>query len=89
MSEKTLKFNNIRANKIEFDKSNQSIDLGLVNVDQIEVSDKIKHNDDDFKYFICYKEHEIVKLLYIALPQMTGYIKYFENEGKHVFRNQR
>ena len=40
MSEKTLKFNNIRANKIEFDKSNQPFDLSLVNVDQIEVSDK-------------------------------------------------
>ena len=43
MSEKTLKFDNIRANKKEFLKSKQPIDLNLVNVDQIVVSDKFKH----------------------------------------------
>ena len=33
MSEKTLKFNNIRVNKKEFHKSKQPIDLMSVNVD--------------------------------------------------------
>ena len=42
------------------------------------VSDKLKHSDDDFKYFIGYKEGEIIKPLCIILPQMTGYIRYFE-----------
>ena len=32
MSEKALKFNNIRVNKLEFRKSKQSIDLKSVNV---------------------------------------------------------
>ena len=40
MSEKTLKFDNIRVNKKEFHKSKQPINLDLVNVDQIVVSDK-------------------------------------------------
>ena len=40
MSEKTLKFDNIRVNKKEFHKYKQPIDLHLVNVDQIVVSDK-------------------------------------------------
>ena len=44
MSEKTLKFNNIRVNKKEFYKSKQLIDLMSVNMDQIVVSDKFKHN---------------------------------------------
>ena len=35
MSEKTLKFNNVRVNKKEFHKSKQPIDLDLVTVDQI------------------------------------------------------
>ena len=69
MSEKTLKFDNIRVNKKEFNKSKQPIDLGLVNVDQIVVSDKFKHSDDGFKYFIGYKEGEIIKPLCIILPQ--------------------
>ena len=44
MSEKTLKLNNIRVNKKEFYKSKQLIDLMSVNMDQIVVSDKFKHN---------------------------------------------
>ena len=35
ISEKTLKFDNIRVNKKEFHKSKQPIDLDLVNIDQI------------------------------------------------------
>ena len=82
MNEKTLKFDNIRVNKREFYKSKQPIDLDLINVNQIVVSDKFKHSDDDFKYFIGYEEGKIVKPLYTILPQMTGYIKHFENGGK-------
>ena len=82
MSEKIIKFNNIRVNKKEFHKSKQPIDLDLVNVDQIALSDKFKHWDGGFNYFIAYKEGEIVKPLCIILLQMTGYVKYFENRGK-------
>ena len=38
MSEKTLKFNNIRLNKKELHISKQPIDLELVNVDQIVIN---------------------------------------------------
>ena len=49
-----------------------------VDLDQIVVSYKFKHNDESFKYFIGYLKSEIVKPLCIILPQMSGYIKYFE-----------
>ena len=52
MSEKTLKFDNIRLNEKEFHKSKEPINLDLLNVDQIVVSDRFKHSDDGFKYFI-------------------------------------
>ena len=81
---KTLKFNNIRLNKKKFHKSNEPIDLMSVIVDQIVVSDNFKHNNEGFKYFIGYQEGEIVKPLCIILPQMSGYIKYFENGGKNM-----
>ena len=84
MREKTLKFDNIVVNKKEFHKSKQPINLDLVNVDQIVTSDKFKHSDDGFKYFIDYKEDDIVKPLCIILLQMSGYIKYFENGGKNM-----
>ena len=46
--------------------------------------DKFKHSVGGFKYLIGHKEGEIVKPLCIILPQMTGYIKYFENGGKNM-----
>ena len=84
MSEKTLKFNNIVVNKKEFHEYKQPIDLDLINVVQVVISDKFKYNDDGFKYFIGYKEDDIVKPLCISLPQMSGYIKYFDIGGKNM-----
>ena len=84
MNEKTLKFDNIKVNKKEFHKFKQPIKLDLANADQIVISDKFKHSDDGFKYFIGYKEVETVKPLCIILPQMNAYIKYFENGGKNM-----
>ena len=75
MSEKTLKFNNIKINKKESHKSKQSIDLDSIITDKIVVSDKFRHNEEGFKCFIGYQEDEIVKPLCIILPQMDGYIK--------------
>ena len=83
MSEETLKINNIRLNKKEIHKSKKPIDLLSVNVDQIVVSDKFRHNNEGFNFFIGYQE-EIVKPLCIILSQMNGYKKYFENGGKNM-----
>ena len=55
-----------------------------VTVDQIVVSDKFKHNNDGFKYFIGYQYGGIVKPLCFILPRMSGYIKHFENSGKNM-----
>ena len=63
MSEKTLKCYNIRVNEKEFHTFKQPINLDVKNIDQVVVSDKFRHNDDGFKYFIGYKEGEIVKPL--------------------------
>ena len=82
MGEKTLKFNNIKVNKKEFHRSKQAIDLDLVDTGKIVVSDRFKHREG-FKYFIGYQEDE-TKPLCIILPQMNGYIKYFENGGKNM-----
>ena len=78
MTKKTLKFNNIIVNKKKFHMFKNAIDLMSVNVNKIVVSDKFNHNEDCFKYFIGYQKGEIVRPLCIILPQMSGYIKYFE-----------
>ena len=68
MGEKALKFDNIRINIKEFHKFKKPINLDLVNVNEVVVSDKFKHSDDGLKYFIGCKEGEIVKPLCIILP---------------------
>ena len=84
MSEKTLKLNNIILNKTKFHRSKEPINLLPVDLDQIVVSYKFKHNGKSFKYFICYLKGEIVKPLCIILLKRNGYIKYFENGGKNM-----
>ena len=79
-----LKFNNIKINKKDFHKSKQATDLDSVTTDKIVVSDKFKHTEEGYKYFIGYQEDEIIKPLCIILPQMNGYIKYFDNGGKNM-----
>ena len=61
MIEKTLKFDNIRLDKKEFHKSKQPINLDLVNLDQIVISDKFKHSNDGCNYFIGFGEGEVLK----------------------------
>ena len=84
MTKKTLKFNNIWVNKKKFYLSEEPIDLMSANIDQIVVSDNLNHNNNGSRYFIGYQEGEIVKPLCIILPQITGYIKYFEYGGKNT-----
>ena len=64
--------------------SKKAIDLMSVNVNKIVVSDKFNYNEDGYKSFIGNQKGEIVKPLCVILPQMSGYIKYFENGGKNM-----
>ena len=72
MSEKTLKFDNVRVAKKEFHKSNQSINLDSVILDSILISENFKCSDNDFRYFIAYKKDEIVKPLCIIMYYFTS-----------------
>ena len=83
MGVEILKFNNFIMDKKTFHKLKEPIDLLSVNIDQIVVFDKFKNNNEGFKYFIGYW-NELVVPLCIILPQMSGYIKYFENRSKNM-----
>ena len=83
MSEQTLKFHDNVVKKKEFHDFKQAIALNLVNTNKIVVSDKLKHSDDGFKYSIDFlDDDDVIRPLFIILPQMSGYIKYFDNGGK-------
>ena len=52
MSEKTWKFGNATVNKKEFYASEKYITLNWVDIAEMVISDKFKHNRKGFKYFI-------------------------------------
>ena len=84
-----LIFGDIEVSKKEFYESKKVVNLKEVEVDKIVVSNNIKRNNDVSKVFIGYINDNfpdnisgIVTPLCIILPQMSGWIKYFENGGK-------
>ena len=82
---KTLVFNDVEMNKKYFYDAKKAIPLNLVDINNIVVSNKVKNSNETSKYFIGYlNDIDDVIPLCIILPQMDGYIKYFENGGKNI-----
>ena len=71
---KLIKKNFIRQNKL----------LDSVDLDKIVVSSKWKINETTYKYLCGYLNNDVIQLLCVILPQMNGYIKYFDNGGKNM-----
>ena len=58
--------------------------LDSVDLSKIAVSSRWKLNDTTYKYFCGYLNYDVIKPLCVILPQMNGYIKYFDNGGKNM-----
>ena len=84
MSKQTLKVNDIEVIKENFYASKQAIPLSSENTKNIVVSYRVKHNNDSYKYFIGYSHDNVIRLLCVIFPQMSGYIKYFEKSLKKM-----
>ena len=62
----------------------QTISLDSVDLDKIVVSNKCKINETTYKYLCGYLNDDVIQPLCVILPQMHGYIKYFDNGGKNM-----
>ena len=51
---------------------------------KIAVSKKWKIDDKTYQYFCGYLNNDVIKPLCVILPQMNGYIKYFDDGGKNM-----
>ena len=58
--------------------------LDSIDLSKIVVSSRWKLNDTTFKYFCGYLNNDVIKPLCVILPQMNGYIKYFDDGGKNM-----
>ena len=84
ISLKKIKFGDKEVDKKEFYSSKQAITLGSVGLDKIVVSNKWKINEATYKYLCGYLNNDVIQPLCVILPQMHGYIKYFDNGGKNM-----
>ena len=84
MSLRKIKFGNKQVNKKEFYLSKQAISLDSVDLNKIVVSKKWKINDTTYKHICGYLNNDTIQPLRVILPQMDGYIKYFDDGGKNM-----
>ena len=84
MDLRKIKFGDKEVNKKEFNSSKQAISLDSVDLDKIVVSNKCKINNTTYKHICGYLNNDTIQPLRVILPQMDGYIKYFDDGGKNM-----
>ena len=84
MSSQKIKFGDKEVDKKEFYSSEEAILLDSVDLSKVVVSSRWKLNDTTYKYFCGYLNNDVIQPLRVILPQMNGYIKYFDNGGKNM-----
>ena len=84
MSSQKIKFGDKEVDKKTCYSSKEAILLDSVDLSKIVVSSRWKLNDTTYKYFCGYLNNDVIKPLSIILPQMNGYIKYFDDGGKNM-----
>ena len=84
MSSQKIKFGDKEVGKKKFYSSKEVILLDSVDLSKIVVSSRWKLNDTTYKYFCGYLDNNVIKPLCVILPQMSRYIKYFDNGGKNM-----
>ena len=84
MSLRKIKFGGKEVYKTKFYSSKQAISLDSIDLNKIVVSKKLKINDTTYKYICGYLNNDTIQPLCVILPQMNGYIKYFDDGGKNI-----
>ena len=84
MSSQKIEFRDKEVDKKKFYSCKEAILLDSVDLSKIVVSSRWKLNDTTYKYFCRYLNNDVIKPLCVILPQMSGYIKYFDNGGKNM-----
>ena len=84
MSSIKIKFRDKEVDKKAFYSSKEAILLDSIDLSKIVVLSKLKINDTTYKYFCGYLANDLIQPLCVILPQMSRYIKYFDDGGKNM-----
>ena len=86
MSGKNINFNDKKIKKSIFYKNKAINNIEDIDVNNILVSKKEPYgNKNSVKYFIGYNDNDIIRPLCIRLPQMTGYVRKFDENATMSF----
>ena len=83
-SSQKIKFGDKKNYKKEFYLSKEAILLDSIDLSKIVVLSRWKITDTTYKYFCGYLNNDVIQPLCVILPQMSGYIKYFDDGGKNM-----
>ena len=66
-------------------KNKKIFNIDGIDVNKILVSKKVSYGkNNSFKYFIGYNDNDIIRPLFVKLPQMTSYINKFKDKKTKI-----
>ena len=87
MSGKNINFDDKKIKKSDFYKKQKINNIEDIDANNILVSKKEPYGTKrSFKHFIGYNDNDIIRPLCIRLPQMTGYVRKFNENSTMSFR---
>ena len=87
MSIKNVNFGDKKIKKSDFYKNKKVTRIDEIDANKILVSKEEPYGEkNSFKYFIRYIDNNVMRLLCIKLPQMTGYARKFEGNTTMSFK---
>ena len=84
MAAQEIIFGDAAINKKEFYSPKHTLSLKDVQLDKIVTSNKWKINETTCKYYEGYCKDGLIGPLCVIMPQMNGYIKYFNDGGRNM-----
>ena len=87
MSIKNVNFVDKKIKKVTFIKNKKVTRIDDIDANKILVSKEEPYGTkNSFKYFIGYNDNDVIRLLCIKLPQMTGYVRKSEGNTTMSFK---
>ena len=87
MNRKNINFDDKKFKKSKFYKNKKAFQIDDIDVNKILVSKKEPYGTKNaLKYFIGYNDNDVMRPLFVRLPQMTGNARKFNENATMSFR---
>ena len=86
MSGRSLKFGDKTTKNSDFCNNKKSSNIDNIDVDKILISktEPDSNKENSYKFSIGYNDNDVIRPLFLKLPQMIEYLKCFENNKKSM-----